>query len=430
LDGKKKLFKFTIMKIKVILFVLLSVLFTGIQLYSCTIFYVVKDNKILAGNNEDWEDPYSKMWFYPSENNKHGWIKFGWGSGFPQGGMNDQGLFWDGTAGPYLAMPFSEAYKEKYPGPLMKKVIEECANIEEALEVFAEYYCEDQYKAQYIVGDSTGNSIIVEGDNIIPIQGNYQVLTNFYLSHPGLGGHPCWRFETATEMLNTNTDLTTYFIGSILDATHQEGNYPTQYSNIYDLKNCFIYLFYYHNYEEFITIDLTEELKKGNRSFDIPGLFSKVKLLSPIIGDEVESTSVTFSWEGIPGNSYEVLYSTNPYFLKYNSLCSKNKPLNTIKHSSLIYFLPGLFLLIFSWIKKKKIVFSSMIILSVILFSYQCKKEETPSPEEQVIVFTETINDLLPDTTYYWKVNAHPVIQNEFYSETLTQYFKTGKSAK
>jgi hypothetical protein len=312
----------------------------------------------------------------------------------------------------------------------MKKVIEECANIEKALEVFAEYYCEDQYKAQYIVGDSTGNSIIVEGDNIIPIQGNYQVLTNFYLSHPGLGGYPCWRYETATEMLNTNTDLTIYFIGSILDATHQEGKYPTQYSNIYDLKNCLIYLFYYHNYEEFIIIDLTEELKKGYRSFDIPGLFSKVKLLSPINGKEVDSTSVTFIWEGIPENSYEVIYSTNPDFLEYNSTCLTNKLLNTINHSGLIYFLPGLFLLIFPWIKRKKIIYSSLIILFVVLSGYQCKKEKTPSPEEQVIEFTETINGLLPDTTYYWKVNAHPVIQNDFFSETVTRYFKTGKSGE
>ncbi len=416
------------MKIKVILFILLSILFTGNQLYSCTIFYVIKDNKILAGNNEDWEDPYSKMWFYPPENNKHGWIKFGWGSGFPQGGMNDQGLFWDGTAGPYLAMPFSEVHKEKYPGPLMQKVIEECANIEEALEVFAEYYCQDQYKAQYIVGDSSGNSIIVEGDNIIPIQGNYQVLTNFYLSHPDLGGYPCWRYETATDMLSGNYDLTTYFIGSILDATHQEGKYPTQYSNIYDLKNCLIYLFYFHNYEEFIIIDLTEELEKGYRSFDIPGLFSKVKLLSPINGKEVDSTLVTFIWKGIPGNSYTVIYSTDPDFSEYNSTYLPNKHLNTISHSNLIYFLPGLFLLIFPWVKRKKIVISFMITLSVTLFSYQCKKEETPSPAEQVIEFTETINGLLPDTTYYWKVNAHAVNQDDFFSETVIQYFKTGKS--
>ena len=143
---------------KVILFVLIYVLLTSIQVYSCTIFYVVKDNKIFAGNNEDWKDNDSKMWFYPPENNKHGWIKFGWGSGFPQGGLNDQGLFWDASSCAYLAMPVSEENKEIFAGALMQKVIEECANIEEALEIFANYYCEDQYKAQYLIGDSLGNS--------------------------------------------------------------------------------------------------------------------------------------------------------------------------------------------------------------------------------------------------------------------------------
>jgi len=414
------------MKIKIGIFVLLSVLLTGNQLFSCTIFYIVKDNKIFAGNNEDWKDPYTKMWFFPPEENKFGWVKFGFGSGFPQGGMNDQGLFWDATAGPYLAMPFSEAHKEKYTGPLMQKVIEECATIEEVLQVFAQYYCEDQYKAQYIVGDSTGNSIIVEGDNIISIQGNYQVLTNFYQSHPELGGYPCWRYETATDLLSSNHDLTPYFVGSVLDATHQEGNYPTQYSNIYDLKNCFIYLLYYHNYEEFITIDLNEALKKGKISFDIPELFSKMKLLSPVNGDEIESTSVTFSWEGIPENSYEVIYSTDPDFSDYNLTHSKNIQPITISFSSLFNFLPGLVFLLFVRINKKKRVVSSMIIVFVLLLGYQCKKEENTATEEQVAIITKTVNDLMPNTTYYWKVRAFPVGEDDFYSETLTRNFKSG----
>ncbi len=413
------------MKLKIILFILFSVLLTSNQIFPCTIFYVTDGNKVLAGSNEDWKDPYSKMWFYPPEDDKHGWIKFGWGSGFPQGGMNDQGLFWDATAGPYLAMPFSETQKEKYPGPLMQKVIRECANIEEALEVFAGYYCEDQYNAQYLVGDSTGNSIIVEGDNIISIEGNYQVLTNFYQSHPELGGYPCRRYETALEMLGYNSDLTTYFVGSILAATHQEGKYPTQYSNIYDLKGGLIYLFHYRNYEEFIAIDLTEELKKGHRSFDIPGLFSKVKMVSPVNGDEVEPAIVTFSWKGIPENSYELIYSTDPDFSDYHLILPKNIPLVTINHSGLFYMLPGLLFLIFGWIKRKDIVFFSIIILFAILFSNQCKKEEDTSPEGQVATITKTVNNLLPGTTYYWKVISHPNNQDNFYSETLTRSFKT-----
>ena len=409
-------------------FLTFSLLFASVQSYSCTIFYVVKGNKIFAGNNEDWEDPYSKMWFYPPENDKHGWIKFGWGSGFPQGGMNDQGLFWDASSGAYLEMPLSEANKEKYPGPLMKKVIEECANVEEALEVFAAYYCEDQYKAQYLVGDSSGNSIIVEGDNIISMDSDYQVLTNFYHSHPDLGGYPCWRYETATEMLSSFNELTPYFVGSVLAATHQDGKYPTQYSNIYDLHNCQLYLFHYHNYEEFIKIDLIEELNEGYRSFDIPGLFSRVKLLTPADGENIASTSVTFSWEGIPGNSYEVIYSTDLEFTENNSKNLTYMCPGMTNHSGFIYFLPGL-LLIIPWVRRKRIIYPSMIILFVFLFSFQCKKNETSTPEVQVVEMTETINNLLPDTTYYWKIKAHPENHDDFHSETLTRYFNTGNSS-
>ena len=115
-------------------------------------------------------------------------------------------------------------------------------------------------------------------------------------------------------MITSNNSYTTYLIGSILSATHQEGKYPTQYSQIYDLQNCQIYLFYYYNYEEFILIDLKEELNQGYRSFDIPALFSKVKLLTPTAGEIITSTTANFSWEGKSESSYEFIYSTDDEF--------------------------------------------------------------------------------------------------------------------
>ena len=414
------------MKTRIILFVLPFILLTAMQAYACTIFYVVQDNKIFAGSNEDWKDPHSKIWFYPPENNKHGWIKFGWGSGFPQGGMNDQGLFWDASSCAYLAMPVSEANKEKYAGALMQKVIEECADIEEALEVFANYYCEDQYKAQYLVGDSSGNSIIVEGDNFIPIEGNYQILTNFYHSRPDLGGYPCWRYETADNMLGGTYNLTPYFVGSVLDATHQEGKYPTQYANIYDLKNSRIYLFHYHNYEEFVKIDLLNELNKGYRSFDLPDLFSRVKLLAPADGEEIESTSVTLTWEGLHGSSYEVILSTDPEFPESQSVYTATTIPEPLVHSGFLWLLPGL-LFVIPWIRRKRMMYPTLMILFLVLFSPQCRKEETPVPEVPVTGMTKTFNNLLPDTTYYWKIKAQQENQNDFHSETRTRSFNTGR---
>lgn len=164
----------------------------------------------------------------------------------------------------------TETTKNFYPGPLMQKVIEQCKSVEEALNIFSQYYCEDQYTAQYLLGDTSGHSIIVEGEDISFNDFRIQVLTNFYQSHPELGGYPCWRYDKAIELLNENKNLNPYFAGIVLASTHQEGKYPTQYSNIYDLNNRKIYLFYYHNFEEYVTIDLRQELKRGYKSFNIP----------------------------------------------------------------------------------------------------------------------------------------------------------------
>ncbi|MEJ2544866.1 MAG: hypothetical protein P8Y99_12440, partial [Calditrichaceae bacterium] len=236
----------------------------------CTVFYASDGITILGGNNEDWSDPDTKFWIIPSTDGKYGWIKFGFASGFPQGGMNEHGLFWDATGCTYLEMPYSEAHKKKYSGPLMKKVMEECATVQEACTIFDNFYCDDQYKAQYLIGDATGVSVIVEGDSIILKNGPFQVATNFYQSHPELGGYPCWRYDTAISMLENSDNISPNLFGSILSATHQEGSYPTQYSNIYDLIGNIIYLFHFHNFEEFIKINLIDELKEGNRSFELP----------------------------------------------------------------------------------------------------------------------------------------------------------------
>lgn len=413
------------MKIKFLLGVLVLILVFSIRAYSCTIFYLSSDSIILAGNNEDWEDPYSMMWFYPSENNKHGWIKFGWGSGFPQGGMNDQGLFWDGTSGPYLGMPYSESYKEKYSGPLMEKVIAECADVSEAISIFSNYYCEDQYKAQYLVGDSKHNSIIVEGDSIVTMEEKYLILTNFYHSNPELGGYPCWRYNTANEMLAGNNSCTTFLIGSILSATHQEGKYPTQYSQIYDLKNCRIYLFHYHNYEEIILIDLREELNKGYRSFDIPGLFSKVKLLTPTASEKLASTTASFTWEGKSESSYELIYSTDEAFNESVSKLISHSGERSKGNSEELYFLAGLLIFI-PLIKRKSFRSQSVIFFLLALLNCECTKEDVSPAEENVITMSETVEDLTPNTTYYWKITSCTVNQDDFKSVTLTKSFMTG----
>ncbi len=389
---------------------------------SCTIFYVEKDGVILAGNNEDWSNPASMMFFYPATEGKHGWVKFGWGSGFPQGGMNDQGLFWDGTSGPYLEMPVSEADKTKLQVPIMQKVIEECANIDEAKNIFEMFFCEDQYKAQYLIGDSGGNSIIVEGDNILDKEKDYQVLTNFYQSNPDLGGYPCWRYKKASEMLSENFELNPYFIGSVLASTHQEGKYPTQYSNIYDLKNGLIYLFHFHNYNEFVTINLSEELKKGYNTYVISNLFSKITNMSSSVNKSDEEISVIFSWDGLPQSSYEILYSATPDFGNYQSV--KTISANPASEKSYYAFVYLFLLLPFIRINRNVVFKFICVILFFSLCGAACNNNDDEIQEGQKLsTHTKTITGFETGKTYYWKIKAKADVLNNFYSESVVKQF-------
>ena len=63
----------------------------------------------------------------------------------------------------------------------------------------------ERYQVLWV--DTTGASVVIEGDDIVFKDGDYQVVTNFIQTHPWLGGYPCWRYDTAVNMLDVMTEL-------------------------------------------------------------------------------------------------------------------------------------------------------------------------------------------------------------------------------
>lgn len=252
---------------------LLIILFsTYSSLFACTVFYYSDGKIALAGNNEDWKDPFTKIWFIPPDENEFGRVYFGFKEGGYQGGMNDQGLFFDGLATEALKVTLS-VNKEAFKGDLVAKVMAECASVEEALEIFDKYNLQFMERSMLFFGDKKGNSAIIEGDIIIRKKDNYQIATNFYQSKSKLGSYKCIRYNTAEKIFKNNEQVTIDLFRKILAATHQEGKYPTQYSNIYDLKKGIIYLYHFHNFENAVVLNLNDELKKGKHSYDLSSLF-------------------------------------------------------------------------------------------------------------------------------------------------------------
>ena len=73
---------------------------------SCTIIYATDGNTVLAGNNEDYINTNSIIWFVAPEEGKLGRVYFGFDTFWPQGGMNEEGLFFDGATAGNMVRPY------------------------------------------------------------------------------------------------------------------------------------------------------------------------------------------------------------------------------------------------------------------------------------------------------------------------------------
>jgi hypothetical protein len=271
------------MKTTVILAIAIVITLTGSTLFACTAFMSSEKDLVLVGNNEDYYNPYTRIWFIPATNGQYGRVYFGYDDWRPQGGMNDQGLFFDAFATAPLEVMLSKD-KPKFKGSFFDKFMAECATVEEALDFFNRYNLEFMLTFQLLIVDKTGDSAIIEGDRIVRKKNPYQVVTNFYQSKVAYRDIPCeWykggcrRYQIAENMLKENRNASFENFREILKATHQNTlGVQTLYSNIYDLKNGMIHLYYLHNYDNAVIINLNEELKKGRHYYEIPSLFGKI----------------------------------------------------------------------------------------------------------------------------------------------------------
>jgi hypothetical protein len=252
----------------------------GTPLLACTAFMASRGDTVYVGNNEDYINPLTKVWFEPRSQGKngkvyYGRVYFGFDNFWPQGGMNDQGLFFDGFATKTKKIKES-LHKPKYIANLIDKAMAECATVKEVLEVFGRYNLNFMERSMFMFADVTGDSVIIEGDAVVRKRGRYQIATNFYQSEIKDDSYPCERYKLAAKMLENGGDITVDSFRRILAAVHNEGDFVnTLYSNIYDLKRKRVYLYYFHNFENKVVIELEDELKKGKHSYDLPSLFPK-----------------------------------------------------------------------------------------------------------------------------------------------------------
>jgi tetratricopeptide (TPR) repeat protein len=245
---------------------------------ACTIVTVAKSEVVLAGNNEDWIFPFTKIWFIPAKKGEFGRICFGFDKlGYrPEGGMNDQGLFMDANGlGETDWQPIEG--KETFNAS-QEHILAHCATVDDVIRLFKNYNCPRLKFGKVVIADRNGASLIVEfGQGQVQFlrkDDGYQISTNFIQTNYDPGSYPCYRYNTADAILRKAEKYSVDLVRTVLSAVSNEVGYPTQYSNIYDLRNGIIYLYNFHNFEEVVVLNLANELSKGKREISLPSLFS------------------------------------------------------------------------------------------------------------------------------------------------------------
>jgi len=229
---------------------------------SCTIFSIHQDENVFVGNNEDWYNPYPRYRIIPGGGEHYGRIIFSFDNNWGQGGMNEKGLFFDWVLSESTAWK-KDPLKKDWEGNLSEKILAECASVEEALKYYKEYN-EPGFKTSYIaLVDTSGQSAFVswEDNKLTIVNCNGRCVVGFN------GEKVAENLEELEGSLNKKQ------MSQLLNAAHQKGENPTLYSNLYDLKKGLVHLYYFHNYEEELVLDLQEEIKKGWHSVELKDIF-------------------------------------------------------------------------------------------------------------------------------------------------------------
>jgi uncharacterized protein (TIGR03435 family) len=241
---------------------------------ACTAFCAIGRGQVLVGNNEDWDNPKSRLWFVPAKPGSYGRMYVGFDDLRPFGGMNEHGLWFDAFSAPPIGAGPS-ADLPSFGGEIVDTAMAECRTVEEVVRLFSRYNRNYLSEGILMFADAGGDAVSIERNAMVRKTRGHFVQTNFHQSlQKGEWGKD--RFDTASSMLEAaGEDVSIDSFRRILAATHQKGGAPTLYSNIYDLRSRTMYLYYFHDFDRVVTFNLADELKKGSRVLDIPALFPK-----------------------------------------------------------------------------------------------------------------------------------------------------------
>ncbi|MGB8319837.1 MAG: tetratricopeptide repeat protein [Ignavibacteriaceae bacterium] len=245
------------------------------NILGCSLIKITINGKTIVGNNEDFGNHDTRIWFEPGDNQHYGVVYVGYDDLFPEGGMNEAGLVFDAFGVSNKPLKDTLGKEPIFELDLKRKIMTECATAEEVMALINKYNLYYWSHSVWVFLDKNGKYLIVDGDSKVLGDNSYFVQTNFRQSEVVDESRiDCSRYKKAMSLLEGHNETSIEYCTSVMDSVHQNS---TLYTTVYDLNNAIIYLYYFHNYKKAIRFDLKEELKKGARILVIPELFPEEK---------------------------------------------------------------------------------------------------------------------------------------------------------
>ena len=251
-----------------ILFFLMSANFISIVCAS-TGFVISAENSILLAKNEDGYNHSARVWFIPSENGDYGRVYFGFPELYPISAMNERGLVMERFIHPEQAQYESVIIPENKEIDY-NLIMAECATVDEVLFKLDNYNRDTLGDEAILFVDRSDKAVLVKKDTLIFKEEPVLIYTSPAMPQYGSSDQPELYTDTVLDMIAGSKEISVDLCRKVLAAISQD---ITQYSNIYELKKGTFYLHHFHDFENYVVFDLTEELEKGFHELNIPDLF-------------------------------------------------------------------------------------------------------------------------------------------------------------
>lgn len=232
----------------------------------CSIFKYKTGEYVYFCGNEDWTAKDPALIAIKQQKNDYGLVLLGWKSylpDYPQAGINSEGLCFDWAAVPAQKYEFVKGKADLTINSTIE-ILKKCKNITEVLAYLNKYNFSHLAEEHIIFTDRYGDSCVIEytkgKQRIVQTKSHAQFITNFNLTDKEAGWYPCARYSKL-EVTLKKENLSENNLIEALASVHQEGDYPTIYSYVFDLHELKLKVFYNHIYNKYQEYKLQELIK-------------------------------------------------------------------------------------------------------------------------------------------------------------------------